>query len=62
LLSSYEGNCVQEDAIYTINANVTKTVHEANSAIMIANFMNGTSIALALLGCVRCALKSSFLS
>jgi len=31
--------CVQEDAIYAINANATKTVHETNSAIAIASFM-----------------------
>jgi len=44
---------------YAINANAIKTIHEANCAIAIASFMNGTSVALALLSCVRCALKSS---
>jgi len=51
--------CVQEDAIYAINANATKTVHETNSAIAIASFMNDS---VALLSCVRCALKFSSLS
>jgi len=31
---------------YLRSINANKTVHEANSAIVIANFMNGTSIML----------------
>jgi len=31
----------QENTINAINANATKTVHEANSVIAIARFMNG---------------------
>jgi len=40
--------CVHENATCAINDNATKTVHEANSAIAIASFMNGTSVTLAL--------------
>jgi len=31
-----------------INANATKTLHEVNSAIAIASFMNSTSVALVI--------------
>jgi len=47
--SSVKQECIQEDAIYAINANAAKIVHEVNCAIAIASFMNGTSVALALL-------------
>jgi len=43
---SRHGECVQENAIYAIHANATKTVHEINSAISIASFMNGTSVSI----------------